>query len=85
VLLNGYKVECSNQSQRWTMTLKPKHMPESDFNIIVSGLSDKPADMIRVKQADGDLSEFILEQTDISDNKKSNSALKRLNRELFEQ
>jgi hypothetical protein len=80
-----YGVDFSTQSQRWTMLLKPKLNPESGFSIIVSGLSDKSADMIRIKQPDGDLSEFILQQVGSTDKNTLNRALKQLNREIFEQ
>ncbi len=80
-----YRIEFSSQSQRWTMILKSKLKPESGFNIIVSGLSEKPADMIRIKQPDGELSEFILQRIDSEDKNTLNRTLKQLNRELFEQ
>lgn len=62
VLLSSiYQLEFSTQPQRWMMTLKPKQDSESGFSIVVSGLSNQQADTIIIKQADGDLSEFMLQ------------------------
>jgi hypothetical protein len=58
-----YSIEFSNKPERWVMTLKSKQKSQSGFSIVVSGLTEQPADTIITKQADGDLSEFMLQQT----------------------
>lgn len=57
-----YQVEFSSLKQGWTMKLKDKQDSESGFGIDISGLPQQPADAIKVRQADGDTSEFILHQ-----------------------
>ena len=62
-LLNTvYLVEFTSKPQRWLMNLKPKQDCESGFNITVSGAVDQQADSIKIQQADGDLSEFVLQK-----------------------
>lgn len=61
-LLNRlYIIDFSEQAERWLMTLKSKQESESGFNIVVSGLKGGMADTIITEQADGDLSEFLLQ------------------------
>ncbi len=62
LLKRMYLIELSTQAERWVMTLKSKQHSESAFNIVVSGLTGKVADTIITQQADGDLSEFLLQQ-----------------------
>ncbi len=62
LLRRMYLIEFSNKPARWVMTLKSKLQSQSEFSIVVSGLTEQPADTIIIKQADGDLSEFMLQQ-----------------------
>ena len=61
-LRSMYQVEFSSKPQGWVMTLKPKRDSETGFSIVISGLPQQPADTIKVRQADGDLSEFSLQK-----------------------
>lgn len=58
-----YKVDFSTSSQRWKMNLMPKQGSETGLDVIVSGLSGKSIDLIRIKQADGDVNEFLLKKS----------------------
>ena len=57
-----FQIEFSTKSQRWVMILKPRLDSGSGFSITVSGLPGQQADTIISKQADGDLSEFMLQK-----------------------
>ncbi len=62
-LLNRmYLVDFNSTAQHWIMHLKPKANSESGFYITVSGLANQPANRIKIHQADGDLSEFVLQK-----------------------
>lgn len=61
LLKKHYQVEFSQKEQRWLMKLTPKQQELTGFNIVVSGLAEHAADTIVVKQADGDLSEIMLQ------------------------
>ena len=67
LLRKMYLVELSTEPQRWVMSLKPKQDGESGFSIVVSGLLDQQVDTIRIRQADGDLSEFMLQKDSAGD------------------
>lgn len=76
-----YRVEFSSEPHGWVMTLKPKRDGESGFSIVISGLPQQQADTIKVKQADGDLSEFTLHKDAARDEIKT--TINRLYRELL--
>ena len=76
-----YQVEFFSKAQGWIMTLKPKRDSESGFSIVISGLPQQPADTIKVRQADGDLSEFSLQKGVIGEEIKITAS--RLYRELL--
>ncbi|MFK5951287.1 MAG: outer membrane lipoprotein carrier protein LolA [Methylococcales bacterium] len=80
LLKRMYLIEFSHQSERWVMKLKPKQNSESGFSIVVSGLPEQAADTIIVKQADGDLSEFLLQQKGVGEQVKKTAT--RLYKEL---
>jgi len=67
LLRNMYLIDFSSKPKRWIMTLKPKQQSNSGFSIVVSGLSDQQVDTIIIKQADGDQSEFMLQQQSLDD------------------
>ena len=66
-----YRVEFTSEAQGWVMTLKSKQDSESGFNIVISGLAGQQADTVKVRQADGDLSEFTLRQDAAGDEVKN--------------
>jgi hypothetical protein len=76
-----YRVDFSTKPQGWLMTLKPKQDTESGFIISISGLPQQWADTIKVRQADGDVSEFSLRKEAAGDEIKS--TVNRLYRELL--
>ena len=77
-----YRVEFSTQTKKgWVMTLKPKQDGEAGFSIVISGLAQKQADTIKVRQADGDFSEFSMQQAATGD--EIESTVNRLYRELL--
>lgn len=59
-----FAVEFSTKPLRWMLSLKPKKNDASDFNIVVSGLTGQEAELIRIEQADGDVSEFLLKKSE---------------------
>lgn len=63
LLKRMYSIEFKSETNRWLMTLKSKKQSESGFNIVVSGKSGESADTIITQQADGDLSEFMLQHS----------------------
>lgn len=67
LLRKMYLVELSTEPQRWVMRLKAKQDSESGLSIVVSGLLDQQVDTIRIRQVDGDLSEFILQKDSAGD------------------
>jgi len=67
LLKRMYLIEFSSKPERWLMTLKSKQDSDSGFSIVVSGLSGQAADTIITRQADGDLSEFMLQQHSIGE------------------
>lgn len=62
LLHNLYQVDFSAQSERWEMTLKPKQDSQTGFVIDISGRAQQQADTIKVRQRDGDSSEFLLQK-----------------------
>ncbi|MDD5462357.1 MAG: outer membrane lipoprotein carrier protein LolA [Methylococcales bacterium] len=76
-----YRVDFLTKQQGWVMTLKPKQDAESGFSIIISGLPQQQANSIKVRQADGDVSEFSLRKDAAGDEIKA--TVKRLYRELL--
>ncbi len=62
LLARLYQVRFENKSQRWLMTLTAKQDDENSLTIMVSGLPGQQADTIVSRQADGDLSEFMLQK-----------------------
>lgn len=67
LLRRMYLIDFSIQPKRWIMTLIPKQQSDSGFSIVVSGLSDQQVDTIIIKQADGDQTEFMLQQQSIGE------------------
>jgi len=66
LLKRMYLIAFESKAKRWMMTLKSKNEPDSGFSIVVSGVTGQLADTIITQQADGDLSEFILQQQAVS-------------------
>ena len=63
VLLNKlYKIDFSHQSVGWKMILTPKKATASGFSTQVAGKSINQIDTIKIQQADGDSSDFILKK-----------------------
>jgi len=63
-----YRLEFSHYPERWLMNLQPKQKTQSDFTVAVSGRLEQGVDMIKIQQADGDITEFLLQkQTTDSD------------------
>jgi hypothetical protein len=75
-----YEIDFSIHKIGWLITLKDINAPESGFRIDISGKLDKPADAIRVRQVDGDLTEFELKQKETG--AKISAQLNRLFNEL---
>jgi len=65
------------------MRLKDKQDSESGFSIDITGLPQQPADAIKVRQADGESSEFTLRQDAEGDEVKA--TVTRLYQELLGQ
>ena len=78
-----YQVEFSSLEHGWTMKLKAKQDSESGFSIVISGLPQQAADSVKVRQADGDASEFTLRQDAEGDEVKT--TVRRLYQELREE
>ncbi|MGR8997543.1 MAG: LolA family protein [Gammaproteobacteria bacterium] len=76
-----YRIEFSSDRRGWVMTLKPKLDSESGLSIVISGLPQQQADTIKVRQADGDLSEFSLHKETAGDEIKT--TVTQLYRELL--
>ncbi len=76
-----YRIEFSSDKQGWVMTLKPKRDSESGFSIVISGLPQQQANTIKVRQADGDLSEFSLRKD--AEGEEIKSRVNQLYRELL--
>ena len=67
LLRNLYKIDFSSNIKRWMMTLTPKKNPDPGLSIVVSGIANQQVDMIRIDQGEGDLSEFLLNKSDIGE------------------
>ncbi len=80
LLRNMYQVDFSSTAKGWAMNLTPKNNQELGFSTLVSGATYQQIDKIRMKQADGDSSEFILKK-DASGERVKNIAI-RLYQEL---
>lgn len=80
-LRNQYRVVFSSEPHGWVITLKPKQDSESGFSIVIAGLPQQQADTIKVRQADGDISEFSLQKSATGDQIKN--TVSRLYRELL--
>ncbi|MDD5276952.1 MAG: outer membrane lipoprotein carrier protein LolA [Methylovulum sp.] len=57
-----YQVEFHARTKDWAMILTPKQDTRSGFSILISGLAQQQADTLKVKQADGDFSEFTMQK-----------------------
>lgn len=80
LLRKVYDIEFSTSEGAWSMNLKPKQSSGSISRIIVSGLSEQPANKVSIMQEGGDLSEFILQKE--SGASKDNAAINKLFHEL---
>jgi hypothetical protein len=76
-----YQVEFSSLEHGWTMKLKAKQDSESGFSIVISGLPQQAADSVKVRQADGDFSEFSMQKDAAGDEVKT--TVSRLYQELL--
>ncbi len=76
LLRNLYQIDFTSNAKRWIMTLIPKKKHESSLSIVVSGRADQQIDMIRIKQVDGDLSEFLLKKSEMGE--EVNKAVRKL-------
>lgn len=66
LLQRYYAIEFSTHLQRWLLSLKAKNSSSSGISIIISGLSGGQAELIKINQADGDVSEILLNEIDNS-------------------
>jgi len=57
-----YQVEFHARTRDWAMILTPKQDTRSGFSILISGLAQHQPDTIKVRQSDGDLSEFSMQK-----------------------
>lgn len=76
-----YQIHFVTNSLRWLMTLTPKQA-ESGLSIVVSGPLSQKMDTIIIKQADGDLSEFMLQSSENSTGEQVTKTVNRLYAEL---
>jgi len=81
LLHSMYQVEFASGAKSWTMTLNPKNNSERGSSTVVSGTTNQQIDKISLKQADGDMSDFILRK-DASGDRVKNIA-NRLYQELL--
>lgn len=57
-----FQIEFSHFPQRWLMTLHPIQQSQRDISIAVSGRLKQGVDLIKIQQADGDVTEFLLQK-----------------------
>jgi outer membrane lipoprotein-sorting protein len=66
LLKRYYSLKFSSKPKRWMLLLTPKQKSSSDFSVVVTGLLGQDADLIRIKQTDGDVKEFLLKKSETS-------------------
>lgn len=81
LLHRWYRVDFSYSAPAWSITLKPRQDSATDLSIVISGLTQKQADTVKVRQPDGDLTEFSLQPDGKGD--EIETAANRLYRELL--